>query len=545
MINVNDTIIRQNPNPKIPLAAVLSFRVDRSVAVEVALISKSHKRKISFPLGCETKAGLPIIGMRPDTAYKVMVEVTDGNGNTAALEPMHYTTPPLPSGLRNFPRLDVIKAEPENMEKGFIILSLRRSMVTRMTWMSKSQRHFLNDWSLLVALDAEGQVVWYYQADHRIAGIHRLKNGNLFFNSMDFRSFEMDFLGNIKRVWYASKRPQGLMEGGIPIEVQSLHHQPHEMSNGNFLAMTANSREFKNYPTSDTDPDAPRDTRQVVGDRIIEFTPEGEVVWSWDAFDHLDPYRIGYNTFNTYWHVRGFPNHVDWTHGNGVTYDNVNPSGGVIISLRIQDAFIKLDQDSGEVVWILGTHDGWEKPFSDKLLKPVDPDIHWAWHGHNPRVSNAGTICIYDNAVFQTRPFNPPKQPAEIFSRGVEYFVDENKGTVEEVWASADENSEDKVISWAMGDCHRLPETGNMLVIDAVCAPVGPDLNWQGSVTLTDLTWDEWERSTWHPADFAAWGRVRQYKRNSDRDIVFEVVIKDPDDLVSWEAYGGLHTPDL
>ena len=29
----------------------------------------------------------------------------------------------------------------------------------------------------------------------------------------------------------------------------------------------------------------------------------------------------------------------------------------------------------------------------------------------------------------------------------------------------------------------------------------------------------------------------RQYKRNSDRDIVFEIVIKGPDDLVGWEAF--------
>ena len=544
MVSVSDAVIRQNPNPKIPLAAVLLFQTTtRSVAVEVVLRSANHKRKISFPIGCDPSTGLPIIGMRAGTTYEVLVEITDEKGNTAALQPMHYTTPQLPGGLRNFPNFEVIKAEPDNMEQGFTILSIRRRMVNRMIWMSKPQRRFLNDWSLLVALDSEGQVVWYYIADHRIAGVHKLQNGNLFYHSMDFRSFEMDFLGNIKRVWYASKRPKGIVEGGIPIEAESLHHQPHEMPNGNFLAMTANSREFKNYPTSDTDPDAPRGTRRVVGDRIIEFTSTGDVVWSWDAFDHLDPYRIGYNTFNTYWHVRGFPNHVDWTHGNGVTYDNIN--GGVIISLRIQDAFIKLDQNTGEVIWILGTHDGWKEPFSDKLLQPVDPNIHWTWHGHNPRVSNAGTVCVYDNGAFQARPFQPPKLPGEIYSRGVEYFVDEKNGTVEEVWASADENSEDKVISWAMGDCHRLPETGNMLVIDSVCAPEGPGLNWQGSVTIADLTWDEWDRSSWHISDFAQWGRIREYRRNSDRDVVFEIAVRDPDDLVGWEVYGGLRTPDF
>ena len=51
------------------------------------------------------------------------------------------------------------------------------------------------------------------------------------------------------------------------------------------------------------------------------------MVWRWNTFDHLDPYRMGYNTLNTYWHVRGFPHHADWTHGNGVTRDPRDGSG--------------------------------------------------------------------------------------------------------------------------------------------------------------------------------------------------------------------------
>ena len=65
---------------------------------------------------------------------------------------------------------------------------------------------------------------------------------------------------------------------------------------------------------------------------IVEFTPSGEVVWRWDSFDHLDPYRIGYDALDAYWHVRGFPGAADWTHGNGVTYDARDDS--VLVSLR-------------------------------------------------------------------------------------------------------------------------------------------------------------------------------------------------------------------
>ena len=49
----------------------------------------------------------------------------------------------------------------------------------------------------------------------------------------------------------------------------------------------------------------------IVGDEIVEFTPDGEVVWRWNAFDHLDTGRIGYEAFDAYLDVRGFPGHAD------------------------------------------------------------------------------------------------------------------------------------------------------------------------------------------------------------------------------------------
>ena len=77
------------------------------------------------------------------------------------------------------------------------------------------------------------------------------------------------------------------------------------MPNGNYLALTANAKEIENYYTSETDPDAPRANQKVVGDKIVEFTPEGEIVWDWNTFDHLDIWRFGYLLTEVYWHTRG------------------------------------------------------------------------------------------------------------------------------------------------------------------------------------------------------------------------------------------------
>ncbi|MEE3000802.1 MAG: aryl-sulfate sulfotransferase [Pseudomonadota bacterium] len=532
------------------LNPVLDHRVGLTVIMElsefqggsalVQLKSKDHLREIIFAEVHEDSK-LILTGLRPSQSYEVTTTLTGKDGKEFVLPLMHWQSAALPADLRNMPVFDVQTADPVSMEPGFTILSLRRRPVTRMIWHTPRQRQFLRGYSLLVALDSEGYVVWYYQSDFRISGVHKLSNGNLFFHSVDFRSIEMDFCGDIKRVWYASRRPEGPIEGGISIDADSLHHQPHETPDGNFLCMSANARIFEDYPSSETDPEAPREAKKVVGDRILEFTSEGEVIWEWDAFDHLDPYRIGYDTFSPYWHVRGFPDHVDWSHGNGVTHDHVK--GGIIVSLRNQDAFIKIDRDSGDIVWILGPLENWKEPQKSKLLQPVDPNIRWTWHGHNPRVNSDGSFCVYDNGNYQRRPFDPPLRPAESYSRGVEYMVDEKKKVVEQIWTSTNDDSDDKVISWAMGDCHRLPGTGNRLVIDSFCTPEGPALDLQGKISIDDLQWKEWDRSNWHMSDFCYWGRIREYGRANK--IVFEVHVRDPDDLVGWEVFGGARIAEL
>ena len=59
--------------------------------------------------------------------------------------------------------------------------------------------------------------------------------------NFNFHSFEIDRAGKVVRSWVAAKRPAGPAPGAIPIDVQSMHHQPHLLENGNFLTMAANT----------------------------------------------------------------------------------------------------------------------------------------------------------------------------------------------------------------------------------------------------------------------------------------------------------------
>jgi arylsulfate sulfotransferase len=534
--------IFKNPNPRVPLVAIVEFRAARPVVTTLVVDDGRRRRTITYGEKHDPSKGLAIIGMRADTEFRVSVSVRDSAGATEGPIELTYRTPPLPADGTLLPRVTVKKVDAALMEPGFTILSMRRRANVRAIWMTPKQAQFTNRWGLLVAFDEEGHIVWYYHADARVAGIHRLANGNLFFNTADFRAIELDMLGNIVRQFYAGRRPQGPVNepGAIPIDAQSLHHQPHEMPNGNFLALTASARTIENYYTSETDPDAPRKTQSVVGDCIVEYTPEGRIVWSWDAFDYLDVWRFGYRLMEVFWHTRGFPNHLDWTHGNGVSYDPFDDS--VIVSLRHQDAVIKIDRATKEIKWILGDHKGWNAELSKKLLRPVGA-MRWPYHGHNPRVTEEGHLVMYDNGIIRAIPYDTQVPPSGSFSRGVEYAVDAKRMEVRQVWSSEALPDELKVVSWAMGDAHRLPLTGNMLVIDSLCLPAREQLN--PRVKLADLTWHEWLREEWHPSDFPFWVRVRELKHTEAHETVWEIHLDHEQELITWEGFSGTRVTSL
>lgn len=533
--------VESNPNDRAPLVAIVKFAADSPVSTTLEIDDGRKKRSVTFGEEHDPTVGLPVIGMRADTNHCITLRATT-EGDVIDPVELTYRTPPLPISNLELPNFELVTSKPAEMEPGWTILSIRRTPVTRAIWMTQKQFDFQNQWSLLVILDEEGELVWYYKADSRIAGVHRLRNGNLFYHHVNFRSIEMDLCGNIINRFHATRRPWGPVENSIGIEADSLHHQPHEMPNGNFLALTANAQEIENYYTSEYDSDAPRKTQRVVGDNIVEFTPGGEIVWSWNTFDHLDVMRICYHLMVPYWHTRGFPNHLDWSHGNGVTYDPHDDS--IMVSLRHQDAIIKIDKASKEIVWILGDHTGWESPQKERLLTPTH-NLRWHYHGHNPRVTGKNRFVMYDNGICRAMPFHAPEAPpAKCFARAVEYEVDPDKMTVTEVWVSSTDESNDRVISWAMGDAHHLLN-GNMLVIDSVCLPAKDELNRLGTVKVSDLKWDEWDRSFWHISDFPSYGRIREMKREADQETVYEVHVNDIHDMVGWEVFGGARLSGL
>ena len=183
---------------------------------------------------------------------------------------------------------------------------------------------------------------------------------------------------------------------------------------------------------------------------VIEVARDGTVRQRWSIADAIDPSRIGWQSLQD--DALG----KDWAHANSVVVD---PSdGGLVVSLRHQDAVIKLDRQTGALVWILSNPDGWRPPYTDRLLQGSEGTT-WPYHQHAAMVTDEGHILMFDNGNFdRTTPYSGTDDGEGYYSRMVEYRIDPDAGTVDEVW-SHHQTSTGPLFSGTFGDADRLEGT--------------------------------------------------------------------------------------
>lgn len=140
----------------------------------------------------------------------------------------------------------------------------------------------------------------------------------------------------------------------------------------------------------------------------------------------------------------------NWAHVNAIDYDPSDDS--IIISARHQGV-AKIGRDK-QVKWILAAEQGWNTALREKLLTPVDAQgaplardaqgryaggFDWSWTQHTAWLTGKGTLTVFDNGW--GRDFAPTRLEGN-YSRAVEYRIDEDKGTVEQVWTYGQERGD-------------------------------------------------------------------------------------------------------
>lgn len=177
---------------------------------------------------------------------------------------------------------------------------------------------------------------------------------------------------------------------------------------------------------------------KVTGSLIREITPGGDVVFEWSSFDHtniLDAVDAIDLTAAT----------IDYAHPNSISED---VDGNFLLSVRHFDAVLKIDRNSGEVLWWLGGEKARRNDFT--WMNDDIAGFTGFSHQHSVEVMSNGNILMFDNGNLRTNRF----------SRAVMYQLDETNMTVTKVWEF---RHTPDIYSPSMGSVQELPN-GNIVI---------------------------------------------------------------------------------
>lgn len=188
---------------------------------------------------------------------------------------------------------------------------------------------------------------------------------------------------------------------------------------------------------------------EVVDGVLQELTPERDVVFEWSTWGNA-PYDEGLS-----------PSEVDYAHLNSVFVDT---DGNWILSLRGLSQVIKIDRETGEVLWRFS---GLSNDFA------IEGDPYGGICGQHSvsRLEN-GNLLVFDNGLF----CNPNLPVRDDVTRVVEYSLDEENLTAELVWSY----SRDGLLADTQGSAQRLAN-GNTLI-------GWGDLAQRAAVLVTEVT---------------------------------------------------------
>jgi hypothetical protein len=414
-------------HPNQPMVVDVMVELDRAGLVELTHDDDPGVRVASLAVDDDGRMHhLRVRGLAPVTAHALTLELRDlVDATLTATSPLGFTTDMPQPGFR--PSFEVELTDAAALDPGYRLFDY--------TYMP------LVDPVGIVVVDPQGITRWYYNggapgypgATAIWAGVELLDDGSIL-AVRDGAVTILDELGE-QRLRYLS------FDYGLP----AFHHEVRMLDNGNMLTL-CNSFEVVDYSSLGLDAD-----QLVAGDLLVEIDLAGEIVWTWNSFDHLDPLRLRSDPSEglAYYDPVSGKFGYDWTHGNGM--DESADEDLILLSMRHQNWIVAIDHATGEVAWRFGEGGDFE------LLEGT-----WFYHQHSPQLQPDGSLLLYDNGNG-----NPDVPHDEVWSRAVRYAIDFDAMTATQVW---DSRHGERYVSPVAGDADRTP-TGNVLMLDSALQP--------------------------------------------------------------------------
>ena len=205
--------------------------------------------------------------------------------------------------------------------------------------------------------------------------------------------------------------------------VPPLHHTDlHDFvikSNGNYLLLAYESARRDMSQFIDSTTGNPYSTTELTRDSVIqEVTPDKEEAFNWNSWDHMAIEDCTQHRFPD-----------DYAHVNSVqAFDD-----DIVASFRGCSKVLRIDGDSGDVMWRLGKSNrsdaDWIASGAQPPLRIVGDPYGEFCGQHSARMIGNGNLLLFDNGVAcLVDPEGNRTRPGEDFSRVVEYTIDPDHG---------------------------------------------------------------------------------------------------------------------
>ncbi|MFC4557958.1 aryl-sulfate sulfotransferase [Virgibacillus kekensis] len=422
----SDPYINLDPYNRSPLSALIVFETEEEAEVTFTVKSKNGDADITKTIhNLKTQHQLPVLGLYPNFENTVVIEARTESGKTMK-NTVTIKTSELPEYIPEINIKTLKKDLVEMPENG-------------LTFAVPSTKY-------PYGFDLNGDIRWY-SSEYNSHVFKQLENGNFIFLGKDSnrgktynRLFEINLMGKIYNAFKISAEPAHSEAKGM--EKTLIHHDISELPSGN-LVLTVH----------DDDGEYLEDTMIVI-DRQT-----GDILKEFDL-KNLFPKDVYENFEND-----GEENATDWFHQNSVVYDESDTS--LIISGRNQDAVMKIDYETGDVIWTLAHPEGWSDAYEKYLIKGQGEDFKYPGGQHDPTIlpdfdNNPDTIdlLIYDNNVVVTR---GDEELSEQFSAATHYRINEETLEAEVIWTYGKERGPEYFTN-IIGSAKYMQESGNILV---------------------------------------------------------------------------------
>jgi len=304
-----------------PLVQMLRVELQRSAPVRVEYWTDDGRRLLVDSSTAATHSIL-VSRLRPDRTYFYRIVGTNAEGA--------FTTEALPPDLAR------------------LRLTATGTPTTPLVLLHLFDPHGFRGYA---AVNAEGEIVWYWRTVDMALGAVRRANG---------RSVFMDRGRGLLDV-----RPDGSVVHELPQdEIREQHHDVIETRNGTLLFLAFDGRQHAGT--------------LLKGEAIWEWWPEtGRTAKRWSSWDHLSPLRD-----------RAPLPGVEWLHANSLA---IGPRGNVLVSFRLLNQVMSISPDFARVEWRLG---------GVNATRPLAAPDQYSGQ-HTARELAANRLLVFDNGVIR------------------------------------------------------------------------------------------------------------------------------------------------